>query len=107
MEILDAATLASVGQLSAPANEQLFGFLATASYLYLAHSRSDLDGRHYLPGRVVQYARSSFAQARAWDFVQVPRWLASSRDEQWLYALGFETWVVSAAFSPRPSLVRN
>ena len=106
VEILDTVSLVTIGQLAGPPDEQLSGFLVTANYLYLAHSRADAHGLFYLPGRVEQYNRTSLVQLRFWDFVQASRWLVSSRDEQWLYAEGFETWVVPA-LSPSPSLARK
>jgi hypothetical protein len=106
VEILDAASFSPVGQLAAPSDQQLFGFWVTASHLYLSQSRSDPNGIYFLPGRVVQYDRLSLAQVRSWDFVQVPRWVSTSRDEQWFYAEGFETWVV-AALSSAPFFSRN
>ena len=84
----------------------LFDFLATPSYLYVSHSSPLPGAPYYLPGRVVQYDRSSLAVLRSWDFIQVPSRLVSSRDEQWLYTMGFETWVVPAQ-SPAPAFARR
>ena len=106
VEILNTSTLAPVGSLTPPGNEQLFAFHVTSSYIYLSHSRPDIPNRFFLPGSVVQYDRASLTRLRSWNFVIVPSGLTGSADDQWFYASGIATWVVSAT-SPGPQLARR
>jgi len=92
VNVWDAATLATVGQLTPPG--ALFDFVVGPDALYLAHVRDDPRALSR-GGRVVRYDPVTLAAGQHWDFVEVPQGIVPSGDAGTLYAFGsFATWIV-------------
>jgi hypothetical protein len=90
VDIWDAANLASLTQINTP--DRVYDFIATSSSIFISYGIP--GGRYFQAGRVIQYDIPSLAALASWDFVQVPQAAQASRDNHYLYAFGFESWII-------------
>ncbi len=92
VDVWDATTLATVGQL-APTGA-LFDFVVGPDALYTSETRTDPRALSRA-GRVVRYDFSTLAPLQSWDFAVMPQGIAPSGDGASVYAFGdLETWIV-------------
>lgn len=92
VEVWDAITLATIGQIAPPG--ALFDFVVGPDALYVSQTRPDPRALSRA-GRVVRYDASSLMPLQLWDFVAVPQGIALSGDGRTVYAFGdVQTWIV-------------
>ena len=90
VDIWNPVSLTTLNRINT--TQRVWDVVVTLSSVYVSIEQS--GGLYFLPGRVVKYERSSLAELASWDFVQVPQVIQVSRDIHYLYAFGFESWVI-------------
>ncbi len=91
VDIWDPGSLTNLSRINTA--NWVYDVVATPSSIYVSIAKD--GGIYYRPGRVAKYDQSSLTELASWDFLQVPQVIQVSRDNHYLYAFGFESWVIT------------